>query len=41
MEDFKSRLDMVEKIIKETEIREQEYKEAETQKKGSLRMKKY
>ena len=31
MEGFKSRLDMVEETTNETEIREEEYKEAETQ----------
>ena len=40
MESFKSRLDTVEEMINEIEIREEEYKEAEAQReKISLRMK--
>ena len=42
MEGFKSRLDVVEEMVNGIEIREEEYKEAEAQrKKESLRMKEY
>ena len=41
MEGFKSRLDVVEETVNGIEIREEEYKEAEAQKKGSLRMKEF
>ena len=42
MEGFKSRLDVVEEMVNEIEIREEEYKQAEAQrKKESLRMKEY
>ena len=36
MEGFKSRLDEVKEMVNEIEIREQEYKEAEAQKKKDL-----
>ena len=42
MDRFKSRLNVVEETVNGTEIREEEYKEAEAQReKGSLRMEEY